>query len=89
MPDIEQYKLGHMADNKLVSRICNSSAIFEKRSSRYVVNELYVELVDHDGTVSFVTVTKEVIDAPRPEGVTIQAPEPLIFQQEKESRNAI
>jgi len=67
--------LGHKA---LVVRIVDQVALFEIPLKRYIVDELYVELMTDQGETVFISLRRQVHDQVRPEGQTMRGPEPLM-----------
>lgn len=86
LPKPKEYRLGYEVEHEgkkaLVTRIVDSTAVFEDRRKRYSVSELYVELQDEDGVVHFVELRRKREPLPVTEGVTLKAPEPLLWKED-------
>jgi len=84
-----EYRLGHEVPyngkQALVTRIVNSTALFETRRLRYSVTELYVELLTEQGEIAFVELKREKNDLPLPPGVKIVGPEPILWKDEDQA----
>jgi len=78
----QEYKLGQEVEHNgmaaLVVRIVDHCCLFEIPLKRYVVDELYVELLTQQGETVFITLKRETRDVERPEGQTLRGPEPLM-----------
>jgi len=84
--EAQQYKLGEEipweGKKALVIRIVDHCCLFEIPLKRYVVDELYVELLTEQGETCFISLRRNVHDVARPEGQTMRGPEPIMKMAE-------
>lgn len=84
--DIQQFTLGgeltYEGKKCLVVRIVDHCCLFEIPLKRYVVDELYVELLSTQGESIFVSLRREVHDVERPPTTTMRGPEPIMKMAE-------
>ena len=81
-PEAQEYKIGleipYNGRKALVVRIVDHVALFEIPLKRYVVDELYVELLTDQGETVFISLRRNVQDLPRTDDLTMRGPEPLM-----------
>jgi len=77
----QEYSIGkevlHNGRKALVVRIVDQVALFEIPLKRFLVDELYVELMTDQGETVFISLRRELHDQVRPEGQTMRGPEPI------------
>lgn len=85
-PEAEVYSIGneieYLGRKALVVRIVDQVALFEIPLKRYIVDELYVELLTDQGETVFTSLKREVHDLARTPDLTMRGPEPLMKMAE-------
>lgn len=84
--ETQEYTLGaeitYEGKKCLVVRIVDHCCLFEIPLKRYVVDEMYVELLSFQGETIFISLRREVHDVERPATSTMRGPEPIMKMAE-------
>lgn len=82
----QEYSLGKELDYQgtkaLVVRVVDQCALFEIPLKRYMVDELYVELLTEKGETVFISLKRETREMLRGADVTMRGPEPIMKMAE-------